>query len=261
MFSQFSESRTNAYQITVKPKNEKIFLLDTDELKKRAVSGDSNAQLMLGITLRKGFNGCTINRAEGALWIERAKQDVNTPGGLSALGVCYLIAIGGIAIINMEKAKECYLLAANQGFVPAMTQLAITLRTEAITTTTSYTGQFYATHTHKNEPKLAEALKWLTQAAEEGYSDALNELGFCYDCGYGVSQNKNEAFRLYSLAANTGHAYARRAVGNFWLEGVGGVWKDTNQAKKWFKLAREQGIVEGTNKVSSDCWRMCFGGR
>ena len=55
----------------------------------------------------------------------------------------------------------------------------------------------------------AQALKWYTKAAEHGYSDAEFSLGVMYDNGQGVTQDYAEAAKWYRYAAEQGYADAR----------------------------------------------------
>lgn len=56
----------------------------------------------------------------------------------------------------------------------------------------------------------SEALKWFRKAAEHGHPNALRNLGFCYERGFGVSKDTDEAIRLYGLAADGGNQKAKR---------------------------------------------------
>ena len=44
-----------------------------------------------------------------------------------------------------------------------------------------------------------EAVKWYTKAAEQGYADAQNQLGYCYEFGEGVDTNHKKAVEWLSL--------------------------------------------------------------
>lgn len=46
-------------------------------------------------------------------------------------------------------------------------------------------------------------------AAESGDADAQNELGCCYQHGYGVPQNRMTALYWFEKAANHGHEEAQ----------------------------------------------------
>jgi hypothetical protein len=128
---------TPGFDAQAKSKHEKDFLLPFVDLKRRAEAGDSSAQFLVGSSLRYGWYECVKNEVESIKWLEAAKQNENTPGGLCALGLCYGEGICGVVIKNKDKAKECYTKAMEQGYIPGMTALAIMLRKEAITTTKS----------------------------------------------------------------------------------------------------------------------------
>jgi len=54
------------------------------------------------------------------------------------------------------------------------------------------------------EEDRAEAAKWYRQAAEQGFIDAQNILGYRYDLGDGVAQDPVEATKWFRLAAEQG---------------------------------------------------------
>lgn len=60
----------------------------------------------------------------------------------------------------------------------------------------------------------AAALKWFIRAAEQGHPLAQRDLGFLYEAGWGVTQDAQEAYFWYSLAAvhDSGRAAVRRDV-------------------------------------------------
>jgi len=210
----------------------------------------------------RGNYGCVKNEVEGNKWIKlAAKNDENSPGSLCAQGICYEMGIGGVVIKNKDKAKECYTKAVEQGYIPALCELGITLMEEAITTTTSsgHTGGYNqtATHTHKDEEKLAIAVKLLTTASEAGYAPAIDALAYCYARGYGVAEDKKEAFKLCRMAAEKGSAKAKRNIGIFYEGGdVGrsaGIERNKAEAKKWFLEANAQGydVQKDLNRIKT----------
>jgi TPR repeat protein len=54
----------------------------------------------------------------------------------------------------------------------------------------------------------AEAVKWYRKAADQGYVDALFDLGNCYNFGDGVPKDRIEAYAYMSLIIDA-HQYAR----------------------------------------------------
>jgi hypothetical protein len=66
-------------------------------------------------------------------------------------------------------------------------------------------------------------------------------VGVCYNNGDGgVAQDYTEAVRLYSLAADQGHATAQFNLGQKFEDGYG-VAQDRAEAIRWYRLAAAQG--------------------
>ncbi len=76
----------------------------------------------------------------------------------------------------------------------------------------------------------------LTALANQGYAEAQYNLGLMYDIGERVTQNKQEAARLYKLAANQGIAEAQNNLGLMYGMGEG-VTQDYILAHIWLNLA------------------------
>lgn len=62
---------------------------------------------------------------------------------------------------------------------------------------------------HADPPR---AVEWLRTAAADGYAPAQSVLALCYERGLGTAPDAKEAKRLYTLAAEQGHAPACRAL-------------------------------------------------
>jgi len=86
------------------------------------------------------------------------------------------------------------------------------------------------------EQDMAEAIKWLRLAAVQGDSEAQLELGRTYS----FEENEAEAVKWYRLAAEQGHAEAQYLLGNSYYYGEG-VEEDKAEAVKWYRLAAKQG--------------------
>lgn len=252
MFHQYDAEA----QAERKEKQEKDFLLSFEELKRRAEAGNSSAQYLVGAALRDGTCGCVINIAEGNKWIELARNDENSPGGLCAQGVCYDLAIGGVIIKNRDKAKQCYDKAVEQGYIPALTLLGRVFREEAITTAVSKNRyNLYVSSIQKDAEKLATAIQLLTTSAESGYAPAIEQLAYCFRNGYGVNTDTEEALKLYRMAAEKGSAPAKRELAslyeglalaenvqkNFLARTASGTHPYKLEARKWYLEAQAQG--------------------
>ncbi len=76
--------------------------------------------------------------------------------------------------------------------------------------------------------------------AEAGDPRAETYLGIMYDNGYGVAQNRAEAFRWFELAAGRGFANAQYHLGFMYHHGRG-VQRSQSEALRWYRLAAAQG--------------------
>ena len=89
-------------------------------------------------------------------------------------------------------------------------------------------------------PVQADALR---KAAEQGDVEAQYLLGWMYDNGDGVPQDKAEAVVWYRRAAEQGDARAQYTLGGMYFYGEG-VAEDRAQAIVWFRKAAVQGDAE-----------------
>ncbi len=94
----------------------------------------------------------------------------------------------------------------------------------------------------------AEALKRYVQAAEQGHSSAQQGAGILYAQGLGVEQDDAQAIQWFTRAANQGNAHAQFNMGLVFDKGQG-VAVDHGQAFSWFKQAAEQGISQAQFNV------------
>jgi hypothetical protein len=86
----------------------------------------------------------------------------------------------------------------------------------------------------------AEAVRLYSLAAEQGHAVAQTNLGFMFERGRGVARDYAEAARLYRLAAAQGNAYAQNNLGVMFEHGQA-VAKDRAEAIRLYRLAAAQG--------------------
>jgi TPR repeat protein len=86
------------------------------------------------------------------------------------------------------------------------------------------------------------ALPYYRQAADAGYADAQNGLGYMYRWGNGVNKDDAEAVSWYRKAAAQGHAVAQTSLGIMYELGEG-VTKDNAEAVSWYRKAAAQGYA------------------
>ena len=90
----------------------------------------------------------------------------------------------------------------------------------------------------------AEAAHWYRRAADQGNSEAQNNVGWLYENGRGVAQDYGEAMRWFLLAAEQANAPAQANIG--WLyENGRGVAQDYGEAMRWYRAAADSGGAVG----------------
>ena len=89
---------------------------------------------------------------------------------------------------------------------------------------------------------------------KQGSLEAMYNLGYCYEFGFGVTERKYRAFTWYKRAAEQGYLRAQFELANCYFNGKG-VEKDIVQAKFWYEKAAKQGhetskvMLEKLNKL------------
>src|SRR6516165_7780823 len=86
----------------------------------------------------------------------------------------------------------------------------------------------------------AEAAHWYRRAADQGNSEAQNNVGWLYENGRGVAQDYGEAMRWYRAAADSGGAVGQVNVGRLYANGRG-VPQDYSEAMHWYRKAADRG--------------------
>ena len=80
------------------------------------------------------------------------------------------------------------------------------------------------------------AVYYYRLAAEAGYADAQNSLGYCYDNGYGVEKDKKQALSWYLKSAENGNVTAMRNAGICYEDN-----NDFSTAEEWYNKAKKAG--------------------
>jgi hypothetical protein len=88
--------------------------------------------------------------------------------------------------------------------------------------------------------KQDEAMKWYRKAADQGYAEAQEHIGFMYAHGDAVKRDYVEAMKWFRKAADQGDAGAQVEIGVL-FEGGKGVKTDNAEAEKWYRKAADQG--------------------
>ncbi len=186
--------------------------------------GSVQAMHILGICYLNGY-GCVPDTSLAIAWLEKAADEgkiesINKLGdvyeemgdfknavlyyekavtmgsleGYCNLGYCYEQGEG--VVLNSKKAYELYKYAADQGYTKGYMQMAH-----------CYLDGIYV------EESTAEALVWLTKAAENGDVTAMYYCGSIYENGAeGVKADAKKAKEWYKKAAAAGHTAAGAAL-------------------------------------------------
>ena len=89
----------------------------------------------------------------------------------------------------------------------------------------------------RNRP--GEAFRWYSKAARAGFAPAQNNVGTCYERGFGVKTDLAEAAAWYEKGARGGDAFAQRNFAALLMEGKG-VSRDVAAALGWLEKSAAQ---------------------
>jgi TPR repeat protein len=102
------------------------------------------------------------------------------------------------------------------------------------------------------EDDFPEAAFWYQKAAEQGVSEAQNNLGVMYKDGQGIRQDFGEAARWFLLAARQDNTLAQLNLG--WLYHAGkGLRQDADSASYWYMRAAQKGHATAQLNIGILC--------
>lgn len=155
-------------------------------------------------------------------WFERAAKQGN-PQSINALGVMNYLAQG--VPKDNKKAEEYYLLAAKEGSKQAKLNLGDVYREGGFGVDTNYDKALHwyqlgiadeparayngISLVYMTQEEYEQAYKYLVKAADLGYPQAQNNLGYYYDAGIFVEQDKEKAKYWYKKAISQGDVLAK----------------------------------------------------
>lgn len=213
----------------------------------------------------KFFQAALKHKAEGDnadafRALEQALElDPSNPSYQNDLGFYYSKGIG--VPKNQVKAVELFQKAAEQKYPAALSNLGscyehglggLTQDAESALKNYEAAAQLGYAEAENNigfmygegelvEKDYAKAVKHYTIAAEKNYPQAERNLAYCYERGCGVPKSFDEAVRLYTRAAEHGDNESKEFLGDLYKENG-----DFEKALFWYQKAHESG-----RKVSS----------
>lgn len=178
---------------------------------KGAEKNDPSCLTELGMACENG-NGMEENPQRAVEYMTRAaEQDYGY--AQCKMGDYYFFGYGPCLEDN-KKAVEWYEKAVANGVAMAMLRM----------------GEYYL-YDYEGLNESEKAFAYFKKAAEqEWYSEGL---GICYELGIGVEENETEAFKYYTLAADSGNVTSMYRIGLCYYNGVG-VKENYAEAYRWF---------------------------
>jgi TPR repeat protein len=246
---------TNQTAFAGSDKQAKLSTAPFEELKKKAESGDADAQCELAKRYLFG-QGVPQDYTEAVKWYRKAAEQGNARAQ-DWLGFCYQDGLLGVSQ-DYTEAVKWFRKAAEQGDAAAQDSLGVRYANgEGVPQNYTEAVKWFRKAAEHGAPgaqcdlgvsyangqgvpqDYVEAAKWFWKAAEQGFPWAQAELGFCYYNGQGVAQDYQEAVKWFRKAAEL-VVTAQYGLGTCYYNGKG-VAQDSTEAVKWFRKAAEQG--------------------
>jgi len=216
--------------------------------------GDLFAQTELGVMLQSGI-GSAVDLAQAREWYRRAAGE-GYPPAIVLLASLYSHGKG----VPQDRVEAAHLLkpAAEQGYAPAQTDLAALYLLAPDAPAHDRDAVRLLHKAAGRDPKgafalgwcyqqargvrldLAQAARWYTKAANQGFAAAENNLGFLYNTGGGVPADHAAALQWYRRAAEDGIYDATLSVAKLLLSGPEST-RDRHGALVWFAIAQRVG--------------------
>jgi TPR repeat protein len=97
----------------------------------------------------------------------------------------------------------------------------------------------------QKESDIAKGMELVSQAADEGYIDAIYTMGYCYETGRNVdSVDHNKAVSYFKQLADNDIASGQFKMGLYYELGDGGLEADSAKAIEYYRKAADQGHGE-----------------
>jgi TPR repeat protein len=162
---------------------------DLARLRRHVENEQPEAMKHLGDCYNNGDFGLVKSSKKAAKLYLRAAE-LGQVDAMVALGTLYETGGNGVKI-DRKKAIKMFRTAADRGNALAQSNLSTFL---------SVDGQYM------------ESFRYCKLAADQGYTQAQYNAGYCYENAEGVGRNLDEAKRLYALAAAKGDEHGIAAL-------------------------------------------------
>ncbi len=157
---------------------------DLRYLIKKADRGNVLAQMELVNRYSTECYSLAFSSKHKNYWLHKSAQEENHAPAQYQLSILY--SIGETLPRNYKESMKWLKMSAEQEYMPAEYELA----------------KRYKKGTFSTKANPQEFLFWLMRAAHSGSDRASEELGYLYEKGIFVPENKIEAYKWYSLSTN-----------------------------------------------------------
>jgi TPR repeat protein len=161
----------------------------------------------------------------------RQAVEAGSAEAMTSLGLAFLRGEG--VPVQRDSARKYLRAAADKGDLRGMTELA----------------NGYVRREWGSRNLDGEAAHWYQKAADQGYPEAMRQLGNLYRQGRGVEANGAAALDLYERAAGKGLVDALVEAGKMYREGKA-VAPDRRQALCWYEAAADAGSPRGQAELA-----------
>ena len=193
----------------------------------------------------------------------RAYYEQSGDNPYAQIGLGFLYYNGNVVEQDMEKGREIFQSAADQGIIEGYYGLAMVAENEGdyetalehynkvaqegteqcyIAVAMSGLGYIYA-FSDGVEQDGTKAVEWYTKAADLDHTGAMYNLGTMYAYGIGVERDGTKAVEWYTKAADLGEKVAMNNIGYMYANGEG-VEQDAEKAIEWYTKAADLSDTE-----------------
>ena len=244
-------------------KSEGEMVLAKELWKQAAKKGNRTAQINLGyMYLRMAEAADLVNFEDPVGFVEDPEEllkgaaSQELPRALYCLGLLYKIkAKDAAATGDFELASKWYEMQENSykiaDIVVKAKEKAAGKKEKGHVQSQYYLGLMYeqgrVAQSFTEDERWKEALKWYTQAAEQGHAGSQSKLGFMYYLGNGVDKDLKKAMELFRKAAKQGVVYAQNNLANMYSkeaeqsEDERTAKLNREMAARWLLFAAQQG--------------------
>jgi len=183
-------------------------------VRERALAGDADAQVTLGLALQGGSGALQRDPAEARRWYEISAKQGNLDAQFWLLGLDHP---------DLKGTRSDYLRLARAGHLGGMNAYASLCANGA-----------------DGPEDYAEAMLWWKKASESGSAEAAYNVGIMYLAGEGVVPDETQAVLWLRRAADQGSIPAAARLGPMALTSKGGL-APGDDSTRWLKIAADAG--------------------